>query len=71
MCCGRSRKVSAGPRLAAPARGTVLAYIGRTALTVTGPATGFQYRFAAPGARILIDARDAPALRRIDVLRAV
>jgi hypothetical protein len=49
----------------------ILVYIGRTALTVTGPASGFQYRFAAPGARVLIDMRDAAALRRVDVLREI
>ena len=45
--------------------------MGRTALTVTGPATGLVYRFAAPGARVRVDARDAIALRRVPVLRAV
>jgi hypothetical protein len=51
--------------------GEVFAYQGRTALTVTGPATGMVYRFAAPGARVRVDPRDAAALRRIAVLRAV
>ena len=45
-------------------------YLGRTALTVTGPATGRIYRFAAPGARLRVDARDATALRKVPVLRA-
>ncbi|MEO8926074.1 MAG: hypothetical protein ABI306_02825 [Caulobacteraceae bacterium] len=49
----------------------MLAYLGRTALTITGPATGAVYRFAASGARLRIDPRDAPALRKVLVLRDV
>lgn len=71
MCCGRTRPVTATPRLAPAVRGTeMFTYLGRTALTVTGPATGTVYRFAAPGARLRVDARDAIALRRVPVLRA-
>jgi hypothetical protein len=72
MCCGRTRHISAGPRLQLPTRGGgVFIYLGRTALTVTGPATGTIYRFATPGARLRIDPRDAPALQKVAVLRAV
>jgi hypothetical protein len=72
MCCGRSRAISAGPRLQPPlASGIVFAYLGRTALTVTGPATRTVYRFATPGAQLRIDPRDAVALRKIEVLRVV
>jgi hypothetical protein len=71
MCCGRTRRISAGPRLSRPARGgTELTYVGRTALTVAGPSTGMVYRFTAPGARLRVDARDAVALGKIPVLRA-
>jgi hypothetical protein len=71
MCCGNTRRISASPRLSPPARGgTVLTYVGRTALTVAGPSTGMVYRFTAPGARLRVDARDAVALRKIPVLRA-
>ena len=71
MCCGNTRRISASPRLSPPARGgTVLTYVGRTALTITGPSTGMVYRFTAPGARLRVDARDAVALRKIPVLRA-
>ena len=71
MCCGNTRRISAGPRLSPPARGgTVFTYVGRTALTVAGPSTGMVYRFAAPGARLRVDARDAVALGKIPVLRA-
>jgi hypothetical protein len=71
MCCGRTRPISAGPRLEVRSRGGLLfTYIGRTALTVTGPATSAIYRFPNPGASLRIDARDAPALRKVAVLRA-
>jgi hypothetical protein len=71
MCCGSTRRISASPRLSPPARGgTVLTYVGRTALTVAGPSTGMVYRFTAPGARLRVDARDAVSLRKIPVLRA-
>lgn len=70
MCCGRIRTISAGPRLQVPAAGgAMFAYLGRTALTITGPATRAVYRFAAPGTRLRIDPRDAPALRKVPVLR--
>ena len=72
MCCGRSRHVAASPRLEASKRESeMFTYLGRTALTVTGPATGLVYRFAAPGTRVRVDPRDAIALRRVPVLRAV
>ncbi len=44
-------------------------YVGKTALSVTGKATGTQYRFNAPGNRQNIDTRDAPGLMSIPVLR--
>jgi hypothetical protein len=72
MCCGNSRRISAGPRLSRPARGDIMfAYVGRTALTVAGPSTGRVYRFTATGASLRVDARDAVALRKIPVLRAI
>jgi hypothetical protein len=72
MCCGSTRRISAGPQLSRPARGgTEFTYIGRTALTVAGPSTGMIYHFTTPGARVRVDSRDAVALRKIPVLRAV
>ena len=71
MCCGRTRPISVNPRLQPPTRGVVFAYLGRTALTVTGPATGAIYRFPAPGARLRVDARDAAAMQKIAVLRVM
>jgi hypothetical protein len=75
MCCGRNRQVAPGGpaplRAAAPA-GAAFEYVGNTALTVVSPLTGRQYRFAKPGARVEVDARDrswvsfVPHLRRAD-----
>jgi len=71
MCCGRSRPLHAGPRLNTPTRHAVFVYVGRTALTVTGPASGRVYRFGGPGAQMSVDPRDAAALGKVSVLRAV
>ncbi len=72
MCCGRIRSISSTPVLrASGGAGVTLAYVGRTALSVTGPASGVIYRFAGPGARLRVDARDAASLLKVSVLRAV
>jgi hypothetical protein len=73
MCCGRARpSFRPGGIVDAPAMaGAVFEYVGRTALTVTGPATGVVYRFAAPGARQKVDPRDRPALMKVPILRMV
>lgn len=68
MCCGRPRL---GVRLGELITAAVFEYVGRTALTVTGPATGMTYRFAVPGARLKIDPRDRLALAKVAVLRRV
>jgi hypothetical protein len=44
-------------------------YIGASGLTVQGPVTKRLYRFAAPGAVVTVDARDAPSLARVPQLR--
>ncbi len=80
MCCGRGR----GPLAASPASplprhasgalarglrvGVIFVYQGNTALTVTGPISGFTYRFDGPGARVIIDPR--PIEMRIRRTRA-
>jgi hypothetical protein len=51
--------------------GVAFEYVGATALTVFGPLTGVRYRFAHPGARINVDARDAAALAAVPNLRQV
>lgn len=71
MCCGRPMhalvpqamapqvRASAAP-LTATARPNPVRfeYTGRTALTVVSPLTGRKYRFAEPGAKVEVDARD-------------
>jgi hypothetical protein len=49
----------------------VFEYIGRTGMTVVGPATGRSYRFDRPGARAVIDARDRAAVAAVPHLRQV
>jgi len=46
-------------QIPAPAKVTSLfEYVGETALTVVSPVTRRTYRFAKPGARLEVDARD-------------
>ena len=79
-CCGNSRQQIAFPAGASPTGAKPAAerrfeirfeYLGATALTVIGPVSGRQYRFAARGARIAIDPRDRRSLARIPGLREV
>jgi hypothetical protein len=44
-------------------------YTGPSALTALGPLTGQRYRFAAPGAVIAVDARDAAYLMAVPHLK--
>jgi hypothetical protein len=44
-------------------------YIGRTALTVIGPGSRTTYRFDKPGVRVMVDARDRPALNAVPMLK--
>ena len=79
MCCGRGRFAQgfsghqpAGtvPGLARPS-GLTFEYIGRTRLIVTGRATGRQYRFERPGARLEVDLRDSSSIAAIPMLRKI
>lgn len=45
-------------------------YVGRTALVVTGPYTGREYRFPEPGAKLTVDIRDRHGLLAIPMLRS-
>ena len=47
------------------------AYVGVAALSVRGPVTRAHYRFAAPGARVEVDARDAAYMTAVPHLRRV
>jgi len=46
-------------------------YTGATAITVVGTVTGRQYRFAAPGVPVLVDARDRWSLASVPLLREI
>lgn len=51
--------------------GVPFVYDGLAELVVTGSATGRRYRFAARGARLMVDALDAPAMRNTPKLRCL
>lgn len=80
-CCGKARQhlaqvMATTPAVAAPARpalrfSVIFEYTGQTALTVIGPASGRRYRFASPGARVVVDPRDRPGLAQLPTLREV
>ena len=46
-------------------------YVGRTGLTVIGPASGRRYRFERPGARLEVDLKDRRSLAQVPHLRQV
>lgn len=85
-CCGGTRTRVTASRPARPASaaeagapaprasaaGSVqFEYSGRTSLTVIGLATRARYRFAWPGARLAVNARDAAYLNGVPNLRRV
>ena len=81
-CCGQGRAAAASGAAAAPVRAAapsrkpaygpvVLEYVGKTSLTVVGPATQKQYHFSVPGARVSVDGRDSVSMAAIRQLRVV
>lgn len=46
-------------------------YSGKTAMTVIGPVSGLQYRFAYPGSRLPVDIRDRAAVAAVPGLMQV
>ena len=72
-CCGKYRKAAANgtaqTNTAAQPGTIVFEYIGRTALTVIGPASRRTYRFDQPGARLSVDIRDRPAIDALPMLK--
>jgi len=46
-------------------------YVGKTAMTAIGAASGKGYRFDRPGAVITVDPRDRPSLALVPGLRLV
>jgi hypothetical protein len=53
----------------APTATIAFEYVGATGLTVFGGVTRSRYRFAQPGARVSVDARDEASLDAVPVLR--
>lgn len=69
-CCGSSRlrasgTAGAGVRGTPAQRPVEFEYRGHSTLRATGPATGRDYWFARPGARVWVDGRDAPSFEGI------
>jgi hypothetical protein len=54
---------------AQPGNGSIVEYVGPTSLIVRGPTSGQIYRFPSPGARMVVDERDAAFLLAIPHLR--
>ena len=84
-CCGGARKQvyannaitdakdesGAGGIRAVPQTVVSFEYVGERGLTVAGPITRRRYRFESPGARVEVDARDAPSFVAVPNLRRV
>jgi len=73
-CCGGTRLGTTRPAAHDSLKGRVaqtlrFEYTGSSSLTVVGSATGRAYRFAHPGSALDVDARDAPGVAGIAVLR--
>jgi hypothetical protein len=77
-CCGRMRASFAlmtdhqTAQFQIPARhrdDIEFEYIGRTALTVRGPATGIVYRFKRTGSKVFVRAKDSAAVAAVSQLR--
>ena len=83
-CCGQRRaqqrntsssaftKERHPPRTSAdrmPMGSAYFEYTGETAITVIGGVTRRQYRFAAPGVPVMVDARDRSGLAKVPMLR--
>jgi hypothetical protein len=81
-CCGR-RPATGGTMpmtrpipAAGPAAGGRLSYVpfeyvGRTAMTVVGRASGRTYRFDGPGAVVAVDPADRASLAAVPGLRRI
>lgn len=75
-CCGKARAAAGYPDVNVtpyenqPSRREVaFENIGRTGLTVRGPITGAVYRFAKPGSKVFVSAKDSSALQAVPNLR--
>jgi hypothetical protein len=77
-CCGQKRAAiartaspRAEPRRAPPLRRVVLQYLGSPHVTYIGAVTKRLYAFAATGANVTVDARDAGGLIALGLFRWV
>lgn len=77
-CCGSSRtslghsaSLDEAAGVASGPPSVRFAYLGASALSVIGGATGRLYRFDGRGSRLAIDRRDAPGLVAVPKLRRV
>jgi hypothetical protein len=81
-CCGSGNQPRGGSMQASPPSAPVRAppmryshvffeYIGPTALTAIGRASGKHYRFDRPGARMAVEPMDEASLRGVPSLRQV
>jgi hypothetical protein len=72
-CCGkgRSQLKATSNQMARRPTTVVFEHVGRTRVSVVGPATRTSYGFDRPGARVLVDSRDRASLSTIPLLRQV
>jgi len=78
-CCGKNRWIPPVETHEAPTVSYTppaptfqnFVYIGNTALTTIGVATGWRYRFARAGAVVAVDLRDAPSMAGVPNVRRV
>ena len=86
-CCGQHRRQYGGtaPTQRRPARAAAVAtrrrpkrsehayfqYLGKSALTATGPISGRRYRFDRPGAVVAVDPRGRRSLAAVPTLTQV
>jgi hypothetical protein len=64
-------KLAERPKTQRRANVALYEYVGATGMTVTGPLSGAQYRFAHPGAKVQIDPRDASSMAGLPNLRRI
>lgn len=68
----RGQQPSAAPPIPTSATSEIMfEFVGDGSAAIRGPASGRVYRFAAPGDRVRVDARDRPGLLSIATLRWV
>ena len=71
-CCGQSRNATGLPATnGRHVRPVLFEHRGHGPLIVHGRVTGIRYHFPGPGARLSVDARDAPFLEIIRGLEIV